>query len=163
MTTQTGTSKEEVVQLVMKHERLLTMLYEVFEHRFPEHQFMWERLIQDHQAHVTVLDELLKYSNSNNGLTLDNSAFHSSTIMYSVEYVAGQILKSLTDETVDSAVALGLCNSLENSGLAQRFYGMFQPLSHDEAMKSEFHALEDHVHSRNEVLQNYTKSWKQVA
>lgn len=162
MTTQTGSTKEELVQLVVKHERMLAMLYEVFECRFPEHQVMWERLIRDHQAHVTVLDELLKRSD-NDGLTLDTTAFHTSTVMYSVEYVAGQILKSLTDETIDSGTALGLCNSLENSGLAQRFYGMFRPRSLDDAMKEEFNALEEHVVSRNEVLQNYTKSWKQVA
>lgn len=162
MTMQEGTSKDELVQLVVKHERLLALLYQVFMDRFPEHQAIWESLIRDHQAHIVVLEELLSRA-ERNVVTLDSSAFHNSTIMYSVEYVSGQVVKALTDADINAGVALGLCYSLEHSGLAQKFYNMFRPLSYDEGMKAEFSALDAHVTERNEMLQNYTRSWKQVA
>jgi len=108
-----------LLEMLIKHELAIKLLYETFAELFSTHQNFWQKLASDEQKHADQLGTLRSETAFNTSL-LQESRLKLPAIKSSIDYVERQTAKA-REGNVSFLEALSIARDIENALLEKQF------------------------------------------
>jgi hypothetical protein len=140
--------EDQIVELLIEHEKAVSALYESFSRRFPEEQAFWQRLSEEAVLHVNMISRLHIRIQAGEGIVradrfdrhaLEGSLTRIRTLLETPETSGYRLIDAL--ETADS---------IEQSLLEHHYYDIFE--GHTLEIKQIQYFLSDALKNHHERL-----------
>ncbi|GAB4114257.1 MAG: hypothetical protein Kow00103_07670 [Candidatus Caldatribacteriota bacterium] len=115
----------KIIDLLAKHERLISKLYTEYSQRFPLKRDFWLRVAREEVEHAEWLEKL-KSKLEEKKLYFREGRFNEEAIHTSLDYLKGQMVK-VQGEGITLKNALSIARDIENGLIEKKFFEVFEP------------------------------------
>ena len=118
-----GMKKIKTLELMAKHEKAISQLYQEYARKFPKHKDFWSKIASEEIDHAKWISRLHAQTKEGS-LHFNEGRFKEAAIETSLDYVKSKIAE-VQKEHISAKKALSVARDLENGLIEKKYFEVF--------------------------------------
>jgi hypothetical protein len=117
--------QKELVELFVKQEFLIGVLYKLFARRFPEYRSFWTKMAKEEQQHASLIKRMAE-SDSLNKIKFSQGELRAGILVSSMKFIEATINDFKNDENISIIQAARVALQLEKGLCEKKVFQFFE-------------------------------------
>ena len=116
--------QKELLELFVKQESLIGVLYKLFARRYPEHRVFWTNMAKEEQQHAALIKRMVA-SDSLNKINFSQGELRAGILAASMKFIEGAISEFKNNENIPIIKAARVALQLEQGLWEKKMFQFF--------------------------------------